>query len=226
MAKGNGKTRRRKQGDIEEAIDDSKAEERRKNSELSEDERRALLFQHVSKYELALAAKKKADADLKNTCKVAKAELGKDAVDDIKDVIALKSPEGEAELRAELERKLRVARYVNAPVGHQFTFSEDMRPSEDRAFEEGKRSGLEGAPARPPHDPSVPQHGKWMEGWHAGQSVLLSDFRSKLDTAPPTADLPTVDTSDRPFAPPPDDEPRVAQDDPLDGIPPELRRTA
>lgn len=215
MAKGNGTSRPRRRGkqvDLETAIDDAKAADRRKNSELTDDERRALLFQHVGTYERMLAAKKKADADLKNACKVAKAELGKDAVADIKDVIALKSPEGEAALRAEIDRKLRVARYVNAPVGHQFTFAEDMRPSEDRAFEDGKRVGLEGGPMTPPHDPSVPQHQKWLEGWHVGQGVLASDFRQKLNTMPPTADLPNVDTSDAPFHAPPD-EPRTAQPD-------------
>lgn len=191
--------RKRKQKDLEESIDESKQAEQRKNSELTEDERRALLFQHVKSYEERLAAKKKADADLKNACKLAKSELGKDAVADIKDVIALKSPEGEAALQAEIERKLRIARIMNAPVGHQFSFTEDMRPATDKAFEEGKRAGLDGQACSPPHDPSVPQYGSWMEGWHAGQAVLASGFRDKISTAPVTHDPDPVDTSDPPF---------------------------
>lgn len=200
--------RRRKQVDIEEAIDDVNKAEQRKNSELTEDERRALLFQHVTAYEQALATKKAADAAIKNVCKLAKSELGKSATDEIKEVIALKEPGGAEALRENIERQLKVARYVNAPVGHQFTFTEDMRPATDQAFEAGKIQGLAGGDITPPYAPSLPQYQRWLEGWHAGQEVLTSDFRTKLQTDPPTADLPNVDTSDRPFAPA-DDEMRV-----------------
>jgi len=189
--------RRKKQVDIEDAIADKDADEKRKNSTLTEDEQRALLFQHKGAYEKALADKKAADARLKNVCKIAKAELGKGAVADIKDAIALEQPEGEAAHRAEIERQLRIARWMGASVRTQFSFSEDMTPSVDRAYEEGKRAGLKGDPASPPHDPSVPQYGKWMEGWHAGQGVLASDFRKKIDmpseaeeAAPINADVP------------------------------------
>lgn len=191
--------RKRKQKDLEESIDESKQAEQRLNSELTDDERRALLFQHVKTYEQRLEAKKKADADLKNACKVAKAELGKDAMADIKDVIALKSPEGEAALKAEIDRKLRIARFMNAPVGHQFTFADDMRPATDKAYDEGKRAGLDGEPAKPPHDPSVPQYASWMEGWHAGQAVLASGFREKLNTGPVMGAGNDADTSNPPF---------------------------
>lgn len=212
MVKGNGK-RRKKQSNIEEAIDDAAAEDQRKNSELTEDERRALLFQHVASYEQALATKKAADAAIKNVCKLAKAELGKSATDEIKEVIALKEPGGEAALREKIERQLKVARYVNAPLGHQFSFAEDMRPAVDQAFEQGKIRGLQGGDMTPPYDPSLPQYQRWLEGWHAGQDILTSGFRSKLDTDPPPAKLPDADTTVVPFHPPPDDEPRVAQPD-------------
>lgn len=201
--------RKRKQKDLEESIEESKQAEQRSNSELTDDERRALLFQHVKAYEDKLAAKKKADAELKNTCKLAKAELGKDAVADIKDVIALKTPEGEAALKIEIERQIRIARFMNAPMGHQFTFSEDMRPSTDKAFEKGKCAGLDGQAASPPHDPSVPQYGSWMEGWHAGQAVLASGFREKLNTEPVMHEPDPVDTSDPPFNPSLPDQPAM-----------------
>lgn len=178
--------RRKKQGDIEDAVKESEDADRRKNSELTEDERRALLFQHVNAYQAALAAKKTADANIKNVCKIAKADLGKGAVADIKDVIALREPGGEAEVRQEVERKLQVARYVNAPVGYQFSFAEDMRPAVDQAFEAGKIQGLDGGSMTPPYDPSLPQYQRWLEGWHAGQDVLRSGFQQKMggDAAP------------------------------------------
>jgi hypothetical protein len=202
--------RKRKQVDLEEAIDDANQAERRKNSELTEDEKRVLLYQHRDHYKVALAAKKAADAELKNVCKKAKAECGKNAVADIKDLIALAEPGGDVGLRDEIERKLRLARWASVPVGHQFSFSEDMRPATDVAFEQGKIRGLEGGDMTPPYAPSLPQYQRWLEGWHAGQEILSSDFRKKLDTDPPPADLPnTADTSDPAFLPGADDQLRV-----------------
>lgn len=192
--------RKKKQKDIEEAITDDKTAERRKNSELTEDEKRALHSQHRKEYETALADKKAADAHLKNVCKTAKAELGKDAVADIKSAIALDEPGGEAAHRAEIDRMLKIARWMGAPVGTQFTFTEDMTPAVDKAREAGKRAGLAGEPRHPPHDATVPQHGAWCEGWQEGQAVLASDFRKKVNSPPIESELEHVDTSDRPFA--------------------------
>lgn len=157
------------------------------HNQLTEDQMRALFFQHKDNYEVALSDKKTADARLKNVCKTARAELGKTAVLDIKDAIALEEPEGEAAHRADIERKIRIAKWMNSPIGTQFTFAEDMTPSIDRAFDEGKRIGLAGAPCNPPHDPSVPQYARWMEGFHEGQAVLANGGFKKPAEAQPSA---------------------------------------
>jgi hypothetical protein len=62
--------RKKKQTDIEDAIKEAP----RTNSELTEDERRALHFRHCAEYERAMDAKKKADAGVKNVGKRIKAE--------------------------------------------------------------------------------------------------------------------------------------------------------
>lgn len=195
----------------------------RKNTELTEDEQRALLFQHKGKYERALAVKKAADADLKNVCKSAKAECGTSAVQDIKDLILFEQDKGSEAVQADIERRLRLARWAGAALGTQFTFEEvDRRAAEDVAFENGKIVGLKGEAARPPHDPSVPQYQKWLDGWHAGQAVLQSDWRDRVnarnaadsgdgagqvDLEEAIAGAPNnADVSDPPFKLPPDDE--------------------
>lgn len=152
----------------------------RKNSALTDDEMRALLFIHKREYEDALAAKKEADAHFKNICKAAKAECGKNAVADIKGLIALESPEGEAALREEIERQLRIARWAGAPMGTQFQFFEAPSPAVDQAYENGKVAGFKGETMHPPHAPSVPQYQRWIDGWHEAQAVLGSGFRDKL----------------------------------------------
>lgn len=134
----------------------------------------ALFFQHKKTFEARLAAKKKADADFKNACKLAKSELGKSAIDDIKTAIKMDAEGGEAAVIEDIQAKLRVARWVGAAFGHQFEMFDgpDRTPAVDRAYDAGRRAGLAGEPARPPHDPSTEQYGKWMEGHHVGNEQL------------------------------------------------------
>lgn len=159
--------------------------------ELTDDQRQALFFQHRKQYSTLLAAKKAADAALKNACKLAKAELGDDAIDSIKDAILLETPEGEAELKARIERQMRVARWMGLPVGAQADlFGEDRTPAADKAFADGKRAGLAGETARPPHDPSTEQYRRWLSGHAEGQAVLAKGFgRMPLEQAADTADV-------------------------------------
>lgn len=148
--------------------------------ELTEDERRALTYAHRADWERAEATVKAATAARKAVEDLAKSELGKGAVADIKELILLDMPKGNEALHASIERSLRLARWANAPVGAQFSFDVDRRPETDRAFENGKTAGLKGEPKKAPHDHSVPQHDAWCNGWDTGYGILMSDFRSKM----------------------------------------------
>ena len=144
---------------------------------LTDDELRTLAFQHRDKYAKALAQKKKSDADFKNVCKSAKAELGKGAVDIIKDLIALEDPEGEAALREKLKRQADAMRWAGLPLGTQIDLAlgeVDRTPSVDRAFDEGKKQSAEGKPAKPSYDPSTPQYRAFMDGYAEHQAALAS----------------------------------------------------
>lgn len=142
------------------------------NSELTAEHRRALGFHHKEHYAVALAAKKKAEADFKNICKRALADGI--STDDIKLLIKLDSPEGEAELRAELNRQIEVARWAGSEVGTQFSFLDepDRTPIEERAYEEGKVAGYKAAAAQPPYEGAAEQ--EWLRGYHDGQQTLMS----------------------------------------------------
>lgn len=151
------------------------------HNQLSEDERNGLHLQHVREYEVVLAAKKKADADIKNCGKRIKAEG--DSVAKVKKTIRARTPEGEDELRAEIEETMEVLRWSGVNVGDtKEMFPEDRTPSVDRARAEGKRAGLDGQTAKPPHDPSTEQYKAWMEGHGEGQAVLGRGFK-QLPTA-------------------------------------------
>jgi hypothetical protein len=155
---------------------------------LSDDEMRTLAFQHRDKYAKALASKKKADADLKNVCKVAKADLGKGAVDIIKDLIALDEPEGEAEIREKLKRQADAMRWAGLPLGSQIELAlgeVDRTPSVDRAFDEGKKMSAENKPAKPGYDPSTPQYRAFMDGYAEHQASLAASLGRGGDAQAP-----------------------------------------
>lgn len=157
------------------------------HNQLSDDQLHALTAQHAKKYETALATKKAADKLLKDVCKAAHADLGDTAVDDIKDMLAASSPEGEkillARLKAQEERQARMARWLGlAPGAQPSMFENDRTPAVDRAFADGKRVGLAGGNCAPPHAPDTEQAAKWLEGFHDGQAVLSKGFKP-LSTA-------------------------------------------
>lgn len=168
--------------------------------ELTEDEKRVLIYQHKAAYELAMKGLAAAKAEVLRVCKLAKAECGKDAVADIKDLILLDHPTGGEVLKIKIERQLRLARWANASVGTQFRFDDfDGTPAVDAARELGKTAGLKGDTCKPPYDPSVPQYDSWINGWQEGQAVLASNFREKLKpmSEKPAADGEQMDLSER-----------------------------
>lgn len=89
-------------------------------------------------------------------------------VDQIKVGIQVETPEGEAELRSELQALLLAAKYSGSSLGKQLDlFSEpDRTPSVDIAADEGQRDSMEGKTAAPKYDPSTPQHASYMKAYH------------------------------------------------------------
>lgn len=144
--------------------------------DLSDEQLQKLFFDHKHLYEARLAAKKKADADLKNACKLIKSEGTKIA--DIKMAIDLETDEGEARIKADLQSTLRVARWMGASIGQQFEmFDADRTPASERARGEGKRAGMKAEARKPPYDPSTEQYREWMAGYDEGQAVNADGFR-------------------------------------------------
>lgn len=151
---------------------------------LSDAERQALHFVHVRDYERELAAKKKADADLKNTAKRIKSEGG--SVTAVKLTIELHTPEGEAAFRARMAEQAEIAAWNG--VGIQVDmFADEREPAEDRAFGEGRRAGMKGESNKPPYSPETSQYRKWLDGYSEGNAVLFTEGFKKLAPTPEAA---------------------------------------
>ncbi|MEJ0093791.1 MAG: hypothetical protein WDN46_10210 [Methylocella sp.] len=141
---------------------------------------RRSIFNTPKKYETALAAKKKSDADFKNVCKAATADLGKRAVDNIKLGLELKTPEGEARLKEAMASQIMVARWSGLPVGHMDDmFPTDRTPINERTRADGKRAGLAGESCNPPRHLTGTLISEWTAGHAEGQAVNLSAIRQK-----------------------------------------------
>lgn len=148
------------------------------NAPLTDEQLQSLFFEHKRAYEKSLTAFKAAQADLKNTGKLIKAEGG--SVAEVKIAIALESDGGNEKMQQRIERELRVAKWMGAPVGTQFSLlDEDRTPSIDKATDDGKRAGLKGENCTPPNHMGDQQQQAWIDGWHAGQKVLADRIAQK-----------------------------------------------
>jgi hypothetical protein len=152
---------------------------------LNEDEVHALTLRHKGKYVAALAAKKKASAEFLNCTKLIKAELGDDGLADIKDMIAAETDENyEAKLQAELDRKMRLARWQGLSVGTQANMFGDTAPSQrERGHTEGKRDGMSGKECKTDFAPGTEGYDGYMEGWHAGAAIKSNMDREQEEGA-------------------------------------------
>src|SRR5262245_39488117 len=111
------------------------------NSELSAGEQRALMFHHFNAIEAQKALVKEAQDALKKLRKTAKADGSVMAdLDYMARCAALEDPDI---VPAEILRRAEIASWFALPVNYQPDMFTDRTPIEDRAFEEGKASGLQ-----------------------------------------------------------------------------------
>lgn len=142
---------------------------------LSDDQLLALTLNWKPKYVEALKAKKEAAAAFLAVTKKIKAELGDNGIDDIKDMIASEEDGFEEKLKAEVERKARVARWLNLEVGFQADlFGADRQSQQEVGYAEGKRAGMAGEVCKPSFSSGTDGYDGYIKGWHDGQAVLAS----------------------------------------------------
>lgn len=150
---------------------------------ISDDQLYSLTEQHKQSYQRVLDTKKKANKALIDLGKIIKADLGAKGLQDIKDLITMSTPEGEAAMKAEMERQARIMRWMNIPIGtHGELFADnDRTPLTERAFAEGKRQGLAGESCNNLHHHTTEAHRFHNDGWAAGQEAKATKGFSKLD---------------------------------------------
>lgn len=153
--------------------------------QLSDDQLQGLTRQLAEKRGRLVQAEQKAKADRMNHDRLIKSELGEHGLADIKLLEKLETPEGEKELKERREREIRIARWAGLAMGAQGEFELDRRPAAEKAFDDGKRTGMKGEDCKPPHAPGTEAYDEWIRGWHDGQAVLAGGFRKGPDPEAP-----------------------------------------
>lgn len=142
------------------------------NSTLTDEEKRALTLHHKGKYEAADALVEKAKADRTAIADLAKSDLGKGALADIKDLILAGT---DKKMKALVERTMRIARYAGLAIGAQTNLFEPVVDYVDQ----GKVAGMQGQTCQPPKNLAQDAQQKWIGGWHEGQTILMGAFKKK-----------------------------------------------
>lgn len=132
--------------------------------DIDDEHREALTRQHLEKRKKLLEAEKTARADRMNLDKVIKSDLGPKGLSDIKLLNQLETPEGEADLQAELERMVRVARWSGTGIQLDLTLSPPS--SVDRARQEARRDANSGQPCKTDYAPVSAEYDAYMDSWH------------------------------------------------------------
>jgi hypothetical protein len=137
-------------------------------------DREKLFFYHRRKYVTALAAKKAADAAMKNCGKAIKGDLGEFGLDEIKDYETAQTPEGQEKLKAKSEGIMRALRLAGMPVGTQLDIFTDRAPLVERAARTGREAGMRGDSLSNPYNEASEEGIAFAEGWHAGQQDIFA----------------------------------------------------
>lgn len=156
----------------------SKAEDDRNNAKLAADRDRKLFYMHKRRVREAQRVKNEADSALRNAYKLAKSDLGETAKDDIQDSLRWNKKGGEAAVRAELERMVRLASWNGFAIDYQAELFKDA-PDQASPSDRGLLAGMNGDEPRPPYDPGSREHQEWMAAWHEGQASIVNLQREK-----------------------------------------------
>ncbi len=136
-------------------------------SNASDPKQRELARHHRDKYIVLKEAQNKANRALQGFGKIVKVDGLK--LSQIKLMVALQTPEGEAAFRASVVDDLMAAQWQGAAIGSQLQlFQEpDRTPSGDIAYDEGIQDSMDSKVANPKYDPSVPQYQRYFDGYNA-----------------------------------------------------------
>lgn len=141
-------------------------------------EAKALFLNHLPKVKDLRAKVATATANLRNALKSAKAQGGFEKAD-FDYAIEVETAEKEAKARAQIARRLTIARYMGSDLGAQLELflEPDRTPAADRAYHEGQTVSMQGGTPRPDYAPETEQYRQFMAGYNDDQARIASGIK-------------------------------------------------
>ncbi|ALJ98290.1 hypothetical protein BiPBO1_76 [Brucella phage BiPBO1] len=149
------------------------------HNSISDQDRRNLFFVDRHLYLKALAAKKAADAHLKNVGKQVKADLGPNGLDQIKLYEKAKTDEGLQAIKDKLEADRQALAYADIPINTQIDLFDNAVANDEKAYNLGLTAGLEGETLINPYNEATQDGQDYTRGWHEGQGILFAGIKQK-----------------------------------------------
>jgi hypothetical protein len=145
--------------------------------QLSDQEAQRLLLHHKRKLKPLLEAEKNAKAAVVQAKELAK----KEGVPwkELQIALSLETEEGAEKHRLEMERLLRLDRWMGTEIGEQLEMFAKTSATE-KAFEDGRRAALDNEPRKPPLHLSDSASKSWMSGHEAGTAHVNKARQSAL----------------------------------------------
>lgn len=150
------------------------------SKELTPTERAALRMHHVRKL-LDIAARMQPILDERKKARAtAKADGFK--LSEIDAAVRLATMEDISIFVDEIKELIDIARAFNAlPPEGQGDLFPDLRPVDERCFDEGKVAGMAGKSPEPPYGADHPNGQRWMDGWHEAQRIMRDDLQRAME---------------------------------------------
>ena len=147
---------------------------------LGAEDSRALFFNHYRSIAAARAKVEAAKAEEKRLRKIAKTDGV--VLADIDFAMRVNTIEDSSVIVEEIKRRAQIAAWFSLPVNFQGGLFEDQRSAEERAYSEGKAASATGkSGTENPYDKTVPQHGRWNEGWSDDQKIQQTKLRDTME---------------------------------------------
>ncbi|MBX8825268.1 hypothetical protein [Ochrobactrum sp. SFR4] len=149
------------------------------NSELTENEEKALFFHHMRKRMAHNAAAAEIATAKKADGKTAQADgvvLG-----DLDFAIKALNADDKATVTDRYLNQGTILTWLNLVPGFQSDLLRDRAPAIERIEGEGELAGLAGKDPKSPHDAGSNEDMVWLRGWDRGQAIMRDNLQSAME---------------------------------------------
>lgn len=149
------------------------------NSQLTENERKALFFHHLRKRMSHISKAAEINAAKKADGKVAQADgivLG-----DMDYAIKAINADDKATVTDRYLAHGEVLSWLNLTPGFQSDLLRDRAPAIERIEGEGELAGLAGKDPESSYDKGSDEDQAWLRGWHRGQAIMRDNLKNAME---------------------------------------------